>query len=348
VPVVKDPIEGVLERSQKAIEASPALVLGSGASVAYGVPSMGALSQHLRRINVDDMDETNQRYWDFLMEKLRETDLESALQETFVTQVMTSRIVTETWSFLVPSDLEVFRRIILDRGHLALTRLLRHLFQSTQNKISIITTNYDRLAEYASDAMDTIHLTGFGFGHLRWRHPLQHKLSIRKNGFAERIVQIWKVHGSLDWFADGSGEVFALPVVERVPEGLTPVMVTPGIEKYRRTHDEPFRSILGGADEALIEARAYLCIGYGFNDTHIQPKLVEKCRKDEVPLVILARELTPAARRFLQDSGCRTYLAFEASEDGDGTRVLMPEEPASLNFPGRSLWQLDTFLDHVI
>jgi hypothetical protein len=265
-----------------------------------------------------------------------------------VSDEVTKRIIVETWRYLTPSDLTVFQTVVMNRAHLALTRLLRHIFRSTQTKVTIITTNYDRLAEYASDAMDAIHFTGFGFGHLRWRHPLQNRLSIRKNGIAERIVNIWKVHGSLDWFADGSGDVFALPLFERIPPGLAPVMVTPGIEKYRRTHDEPFRSILGGADEALVEARAYLCIGYGFNDPHIQPKLVEKCRKDDIPLVILARTLTPAARKFLGDSGCRTYLAFEMSEVGDGTRVFTPEHPAGLHLASQSLWQLSDFLNQVI
>jgi len=50
------------------------------------------------------------------------------------------------------------------------------------------------------------------------------------------------------------------------------------VSKFQRTHDEPFRSAIQGADLALEHAKGYVCVGFGFRDTHIEPKLVERCR----------------------------------------------------------------------
>jgi hypothetical protein len=96
-----------------------------------------------------------------------------------------------------------------------------------------------------------------------------------------------------------------------VPSGHTPLMVTPGIDKYRRTHIEPYSTVLANANASLQDGKAYLCVGYGFNDEHLQQKLVERCDRDSVPLVVLTKELTPTAKTFLASGRCRSYLALE-------------------------------------
>ncbi|WFU71330.1 hypothetical protein [Bradyrhizobium sp. CB2312] len=101
-----------------------------------------------------------------------------------------------------------------------------------------------------------------------------------------------------------------------VPAGYSPLMITPGIDKYRLTHGEPFRTILGCSDAALENARAYFCVGYGFNDEHLQTKLIERCDRDSVPLVVITKELTTSARTFLGGGRCRRYLAIEEGTMG--------------------------------
>lgn len=122
-------------------------------------------------------------------------------------------------------------------------------------------------------------------------------------------------------------------------------MVTPGLDKYRLTHTEPFRTIIGCADAALEAARAYLCVGYGFNDQHLQEKLVERCGRDRVPLVILAKVLSPAAKALLTGGRCRRYVAFE--ECGEGATAYTHDVPDGF-FIERPVWRLDVFLDFTI
>jgi len=127
---------------------------------------------------------------------------------------------------------------------------------------------------------------------------------------------------------------------------VSPVIVTPGIEKYRLTHDEPFRSIKSEADKALQNADAYLCIGYGFNDTHLQTTLVERCRGKDVPLVLLTKSISATAKAFLNSGNCTKYLAIE--EYASGCRIYSKNFPGGEDLVGDSIWQLGEFLKLVI
>lgn len=49
-----------------------------------------------------------------------------------------------------------------------------------------------------------------------------------------------------------------------------PLVVTPGVSKYRESHKDPFRTVMTAADQVIREANCYLCVGYGFNDEHVQ------------------------------------------------------------------------------
>ena len=163
----------------------------------------------------------------------------------------------------------------------------------------VVTPNYDRLAEYAADSGKLAHYTGFNYGSIRAR-VTNGRPRIHIGNAPARTVNIWKVHGSFDWFRDNDGIIIGLPVSTVRPPNVSPVIVTPGIDKYRLTHDEPFHSIKSEADRALQNADAYLCIGYGFNDTHLQTTLVERCRGKEVPLVLLTKTISSTAKAFLE------------------------------------------------
>ena len=97
---------------------------------------------------------------------------------------------------------------------------------------------------------------------------------------------------------------------------------------------------------ALQSARAYFCVGYGFNDPHMQTKLVERCRAEPVPLVLITKEITPTAKAFLKSGQCKHYMALEAS--GTGCRMYSTASPNGVDIPGQSLWSLDKFLTMVI
>lgn len=342
----KTPVELMYEIAQECISKAPVLILGSGASAAYGIPGMPGLRDHLLGTSPSEssLDE-DKTAWQGFVDRLRTDDLETALSDVRLPDTMTRHIVQATWDYLIPHDMRVFEGAVRDRSKFSLTRLYQHLFKSIHSEINVVTPNYDRLAEYAADVGEMCHYTGFEYGHLRLRAKTGEP-RIYHGKAAARTVKIWKVHGSLDWFKDRDGIVMALPITCARPLDMEPVIVTPGIEKYRLTHDEPFLSIKQGADIALQSARSYLCVGYGFNDSHVQTKLVERCRAEPVPLVLITKEITPTAREFLKSGKCQRYLALE--ESGAGCRMYATDYPDGIDINDDPFWRLDNFLSMVI
>ena len=342
----KTDLERLTELAQACVTRTPVIVLGSGASLAHGVPGMGALATHLRAHPPPAMTPAESVEWKRFDSLLDAEGLEAALSHAQLTDAQTDHIVQSTRTFLLPSDRAVFSALLSDRRLLPLTRLYRHLFTSVHKTIDVVTPNYDRLAEYASDAGEFASFNGFGYGYFAGRATDSHTRVFR-DGQAVRTVCVWKVHGSLDWFKGAAGgAVISVPSCDEAPAGHSPVMITPGIEKYRRAFHEPFRTIVGCSDNAMEHARSFLCVGFGFNDEHLQTKLVERCESSSTPIIVVTRTLTPAAKTFLLSGRCRQFLAVE--ESPTGTRMYTHNDLRGTELPGQTLWKLDSFLDITI
>jgi len=342
----KTPLQKVQELAQDALSRAPVIILGSGASAAHGIPGMWPLGQQLLALTPSpswSLEETSE--WDKFRDAVRaDKDLETALGMARLTDEQMNRIVFSTRDLLLPADHQAFLSLLANRRLLPLTRLYRYLFTSTHKTINIVTPNYDRLAEYAADAAGIGCFTGFTHGHLQVRAKERPRTG--QVGDLERTVCVWKVHGSLDWFQDAHGQIIAARTLREPPPDHIPLMVTPGIDKYRLTHKEPFRTIFNRSDEALGEARAYFCVGYGFNDEHVQAKLVERCESTVIPIVMITKLLSPAAKSFLAGGRCRRYLAIE--EMDGGSRAYTHECPSSIDLYGYHIWQFKDFLNLVI
>lgn len=303
---------------------------------------MWPLGEHLKASTLpENLNKTDTDCWREFCESLKSKDLETALTETPLTALMTRHVVATTWDFLSPYDLAVFDQLVSNRRLLPLTRLFEHLFRSTVSDVQVVTPNYDRLAEYAAESGGFTAYTGFTFAGLASRSGnVPPKVMYGKS--QARTVSIWKVHGSFGWFADADGVVVGLPPMKTRPSGMEPVIITPGIEKYRRTHDEPFRSTMAQADYAIRSANAYLCAGYGFNDQHLQSLLVERCQMKGVPLVLITKTISDKAHEFFQSGKCPRFMALE--EAGGATRMFCNEAPGGIEISNSAYWQLAEFL----
>ncbi|MDR5796503.1 SIR2 family protein [Caballeronia sp. LZ008] len=331
--------------AQECVKELPLIVLGSGASAAHKIPGMGRLGDHLvassppENAGAQDLDG-----WKSFCEKVKVTDLESALTEVQLSSAMTNHVVTTTWNYLNPFDLEIFDQVVANRQLLPLSRLFRHLLDSTVSTIHVVTPNYDRLGEYAAEAAGFAAYTGFSYGFIGRR--TERAPSIKHGKVEGRTVSIWKVHGSFGWFVDEDGVVTGLPPRRSCPAKLRPVIITPGIEKYRLTHEEPFLSIKANADKAIRSANAFLCVGFGFNDSHLQPLLVERCQTKGVPLVLLTQTITEKARDLFKRGRFARYMALE--QCSEGTRMYCNDTPDGVVLEGVEYWQLDNFLNLVM
>lgn len=285
---------------------APVIILGSGASAAFGMSGMGALATYLIEHVHTNID--TELWSSFVATLERGVDLETALHEVQLTPDLTRQVIMKTWELINPEDLSIFHESLNNSEYFPLGKLIRNMFRSVHDEINIITTNYDRLAEYACEQEGFHHYTGFTHGYLR-------RLVGKDNLSAQRTVNIWKVHGSLDWLMRPEGDTCAFGQMEKIPNGFIPQIVTPGINKYLTTYHEPYRSIITHSDQILINSNSYLCIGFGFNDEHIQEKLVEKCVRGNGQLTVITWSLTTKAKQFLLSGNVSNYLAIERGED---------------------------------
>lgn len=338
----KTPLESAIELGQECLKSSPVIVLGSGASVPFGLPSMSGLAQHLGKSDPKGvLNKQNSQAWQEFVDKLEKQDLENALAEADLNESLSDYVVRETWKLINAADLSFLDKSVGAPNVLPLGRLYRYLFSSTQRGMAVVTTNYDRLAEYAADFSGLSHYTGFTYGYLR-RRQSGSPIYFSQGGRTARTVNIWKVHGCLDWFMDSDHQTIGLALAKSVPEGFRPAIVTPGVTKYAQTHLEPFRTIITGADNALMQANAYLCVGFGFNDDHIQPKLMERWQQGDALLVILTKGLTESVRDMLTRASGQTFLALE--ESPTGTQMWSDEYPDGELLDGVNWWQLGAFM----
>lgn len=239
--------------------------------------------------------------------------LENAIDSVALLPQTLSEIRRIVWETVNKSDLSYFDKNPTSAPQ-SLVELLHKVLAPTPNKAAIVTTNYDRLAEYSADQTGATTVTGFEGCLIKKLELPNSQLKMRRTRARERVVDIWKVHGSLDWFISPDGTVASFPMTRNIPSTLQPLIIPPGKEKYSATHDEPYRTVIAEADNAFVQAGAYLCIGYGFNDEHIQPKLLAQISKGK-PIVVLARTMTPACRKHIVDAGINKYLVFEYSDD---------------------------------
>lgn len=330
------------KQAQDYYHKAPLIILGSGASAAHGMSGMGALAKHLiAHTDTARLSATELEAWEKFCKVLKDgVDLESALHQVAVTEELTSRIIGATWSLISSEDIQIFRDSLQNEAMFPLSRLLEHMLESSLKIINIVTTNYDRLAEYACDQGRVHHYTGFTHGFFR-------QLAGPTEITSSRRVNIWKVHGSLDWFKSPLEDIVALSNIQGIPVNYKPEIVTPGTKKYRTTHLEPYRSIINNADLAITAASSYLCIGYGFNDEHIQPKLMVKCLRQKSPITIITYELSAAAKKLILDGKAQNYLAIERGETDDQSIVYssMDTTPVTVE---KNIWSLEGYLSLIM
>ncbi len=340
----EDLLEQSLLKAQACLSETPTIIIGSGSSVDHGIPSMQDLGteaikfvRHSSCLNEDEIADFEST--------ISKDGFESAIDNLDLAEDLRSGILKTIWALIESADSKVLGRLTADSNILALSKLYQHLFSSTNRTIDVISLNYDRLAEYAAEAAGFAHYTGFNYGYLR-KQMLGSSLRLVESNRQVRTVRIWKVHGSIDWFITDDGRV--LSVDDRtVRSNLTPLIVTPGTDKYRSTHQQPFRSIMNYSDSAIDSAAALLIVGYGFNDEHIQPKLIDSIQQRNTPIIVLVKELTRAGQLLLLQRPIHDYLILEAA--GSGTRIHSSDFHGNdLVVPDSNFWNLASFLRKAI
>lgn len=337
--------EALFKQLQSWTNSIPLLILGSGASVPFKLPSMWALGELIKNTISFPETKDQKQFEEFVVEFDKTGDLELTLTKLQLRPIVLAKIVDETWKLVSKADIQAYEHFIQNDIDFPLAKLVQYFLNTAGKKLSIITTNYDRLAEYASSLAEAVICNGFSqnpIGHFSNRLQLNNLASL--SGYNGQ-VNIWKVHGSLDWFRTNEDENIQLPIRQSIPHGYRPLIVTPGLSKYSETHNEPYRTIFTQADSEIEQANGYLCIGYGFNDIHVQPKLITQI-KNQKPIIVITKELTPKTRQSIIDNNCQNYILIEESNSKD-SRVISSKF-GEVIIKDTSYWELGEYLKLII
>lgn len=334
--------DDLLKSIQELTNKIPLLIIGSGASAPYNLPTMESLGHELKK-TLSFSDEKDQEQFEKFKGHLgQHNNLEKALNDTHLPPLVVTEIIKKTWDLITIRDLAAYDQLINDAQNFPLAILIRHLITTSDKKLSIITTNYDRLLEYAASMAGAFICTGYTQNYYgRYSNSIHQIKPNSLKGF-RGSVNIWKVHGSLDWFKQYSGANIHLPLRRTIPPGVEPSIVTPGIDKYLKTHNEPYRSIIAQADQEIEGANGYLCIGYGFNDIHIQPKIIEQI-KNSKPILVITRKLTENTKELIIENKCKKYILIEEDINPNNTRIYS-STTGQFIMENTAYWQLENYI----
>ncbi len=167
------------------------LLIGSGASIPYGLPSMGALTSEIKT-KLQGKYETDPQWIELIQELESSGNLEETLDKVELKDEIHKNIIWTVWNLIEQKDNEALVNFIVKNTKPALTNILKKFVQKTEST-NIITTNYDRLIEYAGDFSKGKVETGFSGDYIKSFSQFSQRPT-------KRSVNIFKVHGSIDWF----------------------------------------------------------------------------------------------------------------------------------------------------
>lgn len=309
--------ERVFTIIQNYLKTPPVIIWGSGATVPFGLPSMNTLNGILKdKIPEFDKDCDN---------------LEVELGKEKYNDLM-PQIKDLIWNAISTVDSQVLQNLLISNGDefIGIKQLVDKINDTHPKVTNIITTNYDRIIENVLSFYGIPFTDGF----------LGKDLSLfDENLFSSKnIVNIVKVHGSLNWFEFG-GEIRYL---QNVIENSVPQIICPGKNKYQETYKSPYRELIQKSDFYINSADSFLVIGFGFNDEHLTPRIKTKIKKG-TPLVVITKMISETCLREIE--GAEKYILIE-EHDEYNSRVTIKErnlEKQIVILEG-NYWSLNRFI----
>ncbi|WP_110955435.1 SIR2 family protein [Anaerosinus massiliensis] len=320
-------------------------IIGSGLSVAEGIPGMGSLSvELLDKLPCKINEKADVDNWKAISDRLKVGEgLEEALHSEKPTSIVEEKIRETTAEFIRTAEKKALNSVLSGSKRFRLSDYLQR-FNIRNNGLTVITTNYDRLVEYSCEMngirVDTLFVGKF----ICQFSPDESKYSFCKNIYKLRgqsrveyspKVKVLKPHGCLSWYQI-NGCAYSVPHLEKD----NCLIITPGINKYREGYNEPFDTHRARANAAIDSALRYIIIGYGFGDDHLETHLLRQLNSNK-PALILTHSLSDKAIKVVK--GCKNVIAVCNRDNGS----LVMNKDGEIFFPSINLWDIREMIKEV-
>ena len=346
---MKTDIDSIKQNLQRHLSSGLVVIIGSGLSCAEGLPGMRGLIQHLSRadpndggINDDDLS------WSDLLQSMNEKGIETALHENNISDKLADFIRKEIAKCIIDPEKNIIKETLYGSKILKFSRLLPHL--PSNERLPIITTNYDRLIELSAETAGyQVDTKSSGFYHAPFSKTENQFafcsgiVPTKARGFRKiekKCISLYKPHGSLDWT-----QVNGVPV--RTAFDVDPektLIITPGQNKYRAGYDSPFDMQRELANKCINDASKFLIIGYGFNDNHLEVHLKNKISSG-TPTVLMTHSLTDNAKAYQASNSSMISLEYNP-RDPTGTIVYM--NGSTIEISDKNMWDVEEFAKEVM
>lgn len=353
------------EDFQRILRRHPLLVVGTGASCALDKRfGMEALRDKLREEIRPAAGSEEQQWLSVLSALDGKKGLEEAL-DSVTERGLLNRIIAITGAFVASVDHQWAFPVATKETPAPLTRLITRLVQGLPptNPIQhIVTPNYDLIIEHTCDAEGVPFTDGFVAGgamrrdwefaansmYMQVREPRGKSwMSVTR---CRPHVRLHKVHGSINWFQDDDDE--RLLRYDRLTDTDAPVgwrraMITPGRSKYAEAGIK--REWFKGADEAIAGADAFLIVGYGFNDDHIQKGMKRRLTDQGGAGIIVTRDLTPIIEDWVSKGSDLWAVCRNPHGEKEGSIIIGPGNvDEALLCRDKDLWAIESFTNAVM
>jgi len=317
------------------------ILLGAGASKSAGGMVMKEIWLDFKARNEPKIPILRDKY---KLIRQQEIEANSVNIELLIDEVLKNKNVIDTWqqdstelqdllvelyrsvtkaALLVDSDfpkLHVGEKEKFDKHKNLLEKLISNR-QPGQAAPAIFTTNYDLAIEWSAEASGINLVNGFSGIHSRTFQPHSFDLGFRNVNavgearFGHYNMYLYKLHGSLTWYQDESGDVIECNSSKAYQDFINPLvgegsfndkqrLIYPGANKYHHTIGFVYGEMFRRFSEFLTKPQTTLFVnGYGFGDYHINRIILGALLNPSLHIVICYPELAELSAHSQLENG---------------------------------------------
>jgi len=202
------------------------------------------------------------------------------------------------------------------------------------SRVNLFTLNYDLLVDKCADELGILVSDGFDGSVKRWLNTAQFDLDYyypsgivgEKPIRCERVLNYFKLHGSLNWVSEDNRIIKGLQSFENM-------IIYPCINKYNVVLFEPLAEIFRRFSVSVKRLKSALfIIGYSFNDAHINQIILQALEQPSFRIIAINPDLSciessfPESQRYAEK-----IIKIEAGFKNFVEDYILPTREESLN-----------------
>lgn len=173
------------------------------------------------------------------------------------------------------------------------------------SRLNIFTTNNDLFNEMALDSLNIHYINGFGGGINKFFNPAlfnytyskRMDISIEKYEPVENMVNLYKIHGSVNWTEDDSNantffKIREINYPEKSDEAPKRILIYPTPTKQNKSLGSPYVELFREFQKKLLLPHSVLfIIGYSFSDEHVNNIIYQALATNSTITVVILNDI---------------------------------------------------------